>query len=115
MAWPRALSGRLLCVTDEGMSSFCAASTRFASAWPDRPKVTSKDVKTRNAREGTNPLAAEPTTFKAKAASKTAKVAALNKLKDAVGAKSRSPGDCGYPSHVVPCKAASPASVRRYA
>jgi nucleoid DNA-binding protein len=50
-------------------------------------KVSRKDVKARPAREGTNPFTGEPTTFKARPASKTAKVTALKKLKDAVGAK----------------------------
>ena len=50
-------------------------------------KVGRKDVKARKAREGTNPFTGEPTVFKARPASKTAKVTALKKLKDAVGAK----------------------------
>src|SRR4029450_3869266 len=50
-------------------------------------KVSRKDVKARKAREGTNPFTGEPTVFKARPASKTAKVAALQRLKDAVGAK----------------------------
>jgi DNA-binding protein HU-beta len=50
-------------------------------------KVSRKDVKARKAREGTNPFTGEPTTFKARPASKTAKVTALKKLKDGVGAK----------------------------
>ena len=37
----------------------------------------------------TNPFTGEPTVFKARPASKTAKVAALKKLKDSVGTKSR--------------------------
>lgn len=52
-------------------------------------KVSRKDVKARKAREGTNPFTGEPTVFKARPASKTAKVTALKKLKDGVGAKSR--------------------------
>lgn len=52
-------------------------------------KVTRKDVKARKERQGTNPFTGEPTVFKARPASKTAKVTALKKLKDAVGAKSR--------------------------
>ena len=48
-----------------------------------------KDVKARKAREGTNPFTGEPTTFKARPASKTAKLTALKKLKDGVGGKSR--------------------------
>lgn len=50
-------------------------------------KVSRKDVEARKAREGTNPFTGEPTTFKARPASKTAKVAALKKLKDGVAAK----------------------------
>ena len=52
-------------------------------------KVSRKDVKARKERQGTNPFTGEPTVFKARPASKTAKVTALKKLKDAVGAKSR--------------------------
>ncbi|HMG26095.1 MAG TPA: HU family DNA-binding protein [Acidimicrobiia bacterium] len=52
-------------------------------------KVSRKDVKARKAREGTNPFTGEPTVFKARPASKTAKVTALKKLKDAVGTKAR--------------------------
>jgi nucleoid DNA-binding protein len=52
-------------------------------------KVSRKDVKARKAREGTNPFTGEPTTFKARPASKTAKLTALKKLKDGVGGKSR--------------------------
>ncbi len=52
-------------------------------------KVSRKDVKARKARKGTNPFTGEPTTFKARPASKTAKVTALKKLKDAVAAKRR--------------------------
>jgi nucleoid DNA-binding protein len=52
-------------------------------------KVSRKDVKARKARQGTNPFTGEQTTFKARPASKTAKVTALKKLKDAVAAKSR--------------------------
>jgi len=52
-------------------------------------KVSRKDVKARKAREGTNPFTGEPTVFKARPASKTAKVAALKKLKDSVATKSR--------------------------
>ena len=40
-------------------------------------KVSRKDVKARKAREGTNPFTGEPTVFKARPASKTAKVTAL--------------------------------------
>jgi hypothetical protein len=36
-----------------------------------------------------NPFTGEPTVFKARPASKTAKVTPLKKLKDGVGAKSR--------------------------
>ena len=50
-------------------------------------KVSRKDVKARPAREGTNPFTGEPTTFKARPASKTAKVTALKKLKDSIGGK----------------------------
>jgi DNA-binding protein HU-beta len=50
-------------------------------------KVSRKDVKARKAREGVNPFTGEPTTFKARPASKTAKVTALKKLKDAVATK----------------------------
>jgi DNA-binding protein HU-beta len=50
-------------------------------------KVSRKDVEARKAREGTNPFTGEPTTFKARPASKTAKVTALKKLKDGVAAK----------------------------
>lgn len=50
-------------------------------------KVSRKDVEARPAREGTNPFTGEPTTFKARPASKTAKVTALKKLKDGVAAK----------------------------
>ena len=50
-------------------------------------KVSRKDVKARKAREGTNPFTGEPTVFKARPASKTAKVTALKKLKDGVGSK----------------------------
>ena len=46
-------------------------------------------MKARKAREGTNPFTGEPTVFKARPASKTAKVTALKKLKGAVGARSR--------------------------
>jgi DNA-binding protein HU-beta len=52
-------------------------------------KVSRKDVKARKERKGTNPFTGEPTTFKARPASKTAKVTALKKLKDAVAAKRR--------------------------
>ena len=52
-------------------------------------KVSRKDVKARKARKGTNPFTGEPTVFKARPASKTAKITALKKLKDGVGAKSR--------------------------
>jgi nucleoid DNA-binding protein len=52
-------------------------------------KVSRKDVKARKAREGTNPFTGEPTTFKARPASKTARVTALKKLKDAVATKRR--------------------------
>lgn len=52
-------------------------------------KVSRKDVKARKAREGVNPFTGEPTTFKARPASKTAKLTALKKLKDAVAAKKR--------------------------
>src|SRR5919106_2275125 len=52
-------------------------------------KVSRKDVKARKAREGTNPFTGEPTTFAARPASKTAKVTALKKLKDAVATKRR--------------------------
>ena len=50
-------------------------------------KVSRKDVAARKARPGTNPFTGEPTTFKARPASKTAKVTALKKLKDGVAAK----------------------------
>jgi nucleoid DNA-binding protein len=50
-------------------------------------KVSRKDVEARKEREGTNPFTGEPTTFKARPASKTAKVTALKKLKDGVAAK----------------------------
>lgn len=52
-------------------------------------KVSRKDVKARKAREGTNPFTGEPTVFKGRPASKTAKVTALKKLKDGVAAKRR--------------------------
>jgi nucleoid DNA-binding protein len=52
-------------------------------------KVSRKDVQARKAREGINPFTGEPTTFKARPASKTAKVTALKKLKDGVAAKRR--------------------------
>ena len=50
-------------------------------------KVSRKDLKARKARECTNPFTGEPTTFKARPASKTAKLTALKKLKDGVGTK----------------------------
>jgi nucleoid DNA-binding protein len=50
-------------------------------------KVSRKDVEARKEREGTNPFTGEPTVFKARPASKTAKVTALKKLKDGVAAK----------------------------
>jgi nucleoid DNA-binding protein len=50
-------------------------------------KVSRKDVEARKEREGTNPFTGEPTIFKARPASKTAKVTALKKLKDGVAAK----------------------------
>lgn len=52
-------------------------------------KVTRRDVKARKARKGINPFTGEETVFKARPASKTAKVTALKKLKDSVGSKSR--------------------------
>jgi nucleoid DNA-binding protein len=52
-------------------------------------KVSRKDVQARKAREGINPFTGEPTTFKARPASKTAKVTALKKLKDGVATKRR--------------------------
>ena len=63
-------------------------SVRKGEAVTIRPgfiKVSRKDVKARKAREGTNPFTGEPTTFKARPASKTAKLTALKKLKDGVG------------------------------
>ena len=51
--------------------------------------MSRKDVKARKERKGTNPFTGEPTVFKARPASKTAKVTALKKLKDAIGTKSR--------------------------
>jgi nucleoid DNA-binding protein len=77
-------------------------------------KVSRKDVKARKAREGTNPFTGEPTTFKARPASKTAKLTALKKLKDGVGTK-RGPGRRRRSSQSVARRASSPASVRRYA
>jgi nucleoid DNA-binding protein len=52
-------------------------------------KVTRRDVKARKARKGVNPFTGEETVFKARPASKTAKVTALKKLKDSIGSKSR--------------------------
>ena len=48
-------------------------------------KVSRKDVAARPARKGVNPFTGEETMFKARPASKTAKLTALKKLKDGVG------------------------------
>ena len=52
-------------------------------------KVSRKDVAARKARKGINPFTGEETMFKARPASKTAKVTALKKLKDGVAGARR--------------------------
>jgi nucleoid DNA-binding protein len=76
----------------DALEEVVTSNVRKGDAVTIRPgfiKVSRKDVKARKAREGTNPFTGEPTVFKARPASKTAKVTALKKLKDGVGAKSR--------------------------
>jgi nucleoid DNA-binding protein len=74
----------------DAVEDVVTSAVRKGDAVTIRPgfvKVSRKDVKARKAREGINPFTQEPTTFKARPASKTAKVTALKKLKDAVAKK----------------------------
>ena len=76
----------------DALEDVVTKNVRAGEAVTIRPgfiKVSRKDVKARPARKGTNPFTGEPTTFKARPASKTAKVTALKKLKDSVAAKRR--------------------------
>jgi nucleoid DNA-binding protein len=76
----------------DALQNVVTTNVRKGDAVTIRPgfiKVTRKDVKARKARKGTNPFTGEPTVFKARPASKTAKVTALKKLKDGIGGKSR--------------------------
>ena len=78
--------------TLDALEEVVTSNVRSGEAVTIRPgfiKVSRKEVKARAARKGTNPFTGEPTTFKARPASKTAKVTALKKLKDAIGAKRR--------------------------
>jgi nucleoid DNA-binding protein len=76
----------------DALEEVVTVNVRAGEAVTIRPgfiKVSRKDVKARAARKGTNPFTGEPTTFKARPASKTAKVTPLKKLKDAIASKRR--------------------------
>ena len=73
----------------EALEHVVVSSVRKGEAvsLPGFVKFSRKDVKAKPARKGINPFTQEPTTFKAKPASKAPRVTVLKRFKDEVARK----------------------------